>query len=215
MNDDVYMYTGVTSLTNDESITGFILINQRTKDAKYYVMSGAKEASAQASAEGLVQQYEYTASFPLLLNIDGEPTYFMSLKDASSLVKGYAMVNVGQYSIVATGTTLASCIDNYVKELAKANINVDVDTDEIVDNTTPGKPAEKITATGAITDIRTAVIDGNSYYYIKLDSSESFYSVKAADVEDVVLVNKGETITVTISTTSGNIIPASALEINE
>ena len=215
MNDDVYMYTGVTSLTNDESITGFILINQRTKDAKYYVMSGAKEASAQASAEGLVQQYEYTASFPLLLNIDGEPTYFMSLKDASSLVKGYAMVNVGQYSIVATGTTLASCIDNYVKELAKANINVDIDTDEIVDNTTPGKPAEKITATGAITDIRTAVIDGNSYYYIKLDSSESFYSVKAADVEDVVLVNKGETITVTISTTSGNIIPASALEINE
>ncbi len=215
MNDDVYMYTGVTSLTNDESITGFILINQRTKDAKYYVMSGAKEASAQASAEGLVQQYEYTASFPLLLNIDGEPTYFMSLKDASSLVKGYAMVNVGQYSIVATGTTLASCIDNYVKELAKANINVNVDTDEIVDNTVPGKPAEKITATGTITDIRTAVIDGNSYYYIKLDSSDSFYSVKVADIEDVVLVNKGEAITVTITTTSGNIIPASALEINK
>ena len=95
LNDDVYMYTGVTSLTNDESITGFILINQRTKDARYYVMAGAKESSAQSSAEGLVQQYEYNASFPLLLNIDGEPTYFMSLKDASSLVKGYAMINVG------------------------------------------------------------------------------------------------------------------------
>ena len=213
MNDDVYMYTGVTSLTNDESITGFILINQRTKEAKYYVMSGAKEASAQASAEGLVQQYGYTASFPLLLNIDGEPTYFMSLKDASSLVKGYAMINVGQYSIGATGTTLTACIDNYVKELAKANINVNVDTDEIVDSTTPDSSDEKLTATGKITDIRTAVIDGNSYYYIKLDSADCFYSVKVADAENVILVNKGDEITVTITTDKGDIIPASALEV--
>ena len=213
MNDDVYMYTGVTSLTNDESITGFILINQRTKDARYYVMSGAKESSAQSSAEGLVQQYDYRASFPLLLNIDGEPTYFMSLKDASSLVKGYAMINVGQYSIGATGTTLTSCIDNYVKELAKNNIKVDVDTDEIVDNPTDNDIAEKITATGTVTEIRTAVIDGNSVYYIKLDSSDSYYSVKAADAENIVLVNKGDSITVTITTDKGSIIPASAIEV--
>lgn len=213
MNDDVYMYTGVTSLTNDESITGFILINQRTKDAKYYVISGAKEASAQSSAEGLVQQYDYKASFPLLLNIDGEPTYFMSLKDASSLVKGYAMINVGQYSIGATGTTLTACIDSYVKELAKNNIKVTVDTDEIVDNPTDSEIDEKITATGTVTEIRTAVIDGNSVYYIKLDSSDSYYSVKAADAENVVLVNKGDSITVTITTDTGSIIPASALEV--
>lgn len=213
MNDDVYMYTGVTSLTNDESITGFILINQRTKDARYYVMSGAKESSAQSSAEGLVQQYDYRASFPLLLNIDGEPTYFMSLKDASSLVKGYAMINVGQYSIGATGTTLTSCIDNYVKELAKNNIKVDIDTDEIVDNPTDTDTDEKITATGTVTEIRTAVIDGNSVYYIKLDSSDSYYSVKAADAENVVLVNKGDSITVTITTDKGSIIPASAIEV--
>ena len=213
MNDDVYMYTGVTSLTNDESITGFILINQRTKDARYYVMSGAKESSAQSSAEGLVQQYDYRASFPLLLNIDGEPTYFMSLKDASSLVKGYAMINVGQYSIGATGTTLTACIDNYVKELAKNNIKVDVDTDEIIDNPTDVTDSEKLTATGVITEIRTAVIDGNSVYYIKLDSSDSYYSVKAADAENVVLANKGDSVTVTITTDKGSIIPASAIEV--
>ncbi len=213
MNDDVYMYTGVTSLTNDESITGFILINQRTKDAKYYVISGAKEASAQSSAEGLVQQYDYKASFPLLLNIDGEPTYFMSLKDASSLVKGYAMINVGQYSIGATGTTLTSCIDNYVAELAKNNINVTVDTDEIIDNPTDEDINTKITATGKIVEIRTAVINGNSVYYIKLDSSDSFYSIKAADAEDVVLVNKGDDVTVTIMTNKGSIIPATDIEV--
>ncbi len=214
MNDDVYMYTGVTSLTNDESITGFILINQRTKDAKYYVMSGAKEASAQASAQGLVQQYEYTASFPLLLNIDGVPTYFMSLKDASSLVKGYAMINVGQYTLGTTGTTLEECINNYVKVLSDNNIKVSVNTDGIDENTgSAGSSEEKLTATGVITDIRTAVVNGNSVYYIKLDSADCYYSVKAADAENIVLVNKGDEVTFTITTDEGSIIPASALEV--
>lgn len=215
INDDVYMYTGVTSLTNDESITGFILINQRTKEAKYYVMSGAKEASAQASAQGLVQQYEYTASFPLLLNIDGVPTYFMSLKDASSLVKGYAMINVGQYTLGTTGSTLEECINNYVKVLSDNNIKVSVNTDGIDENmgSAGSNTEEKLTATGVITDIRTAVVNGNSVYYIKLDSADCYYSVKAADAENIVLVNKGDEVTFTITTDEGSIIPASALEV--
>ena len=211
MNDDVYMYTGVTSLTNDESLTGFVLINQRTKDATYYSTSGAKETSAQSSAEGLVQQYEYEASFPLLLNIDGEPTYFMSFKDSSKLVKGYAMINVGQYSIGATGNTLTSCIEAYVAELAKNNIKVSVDTENISDDS--GSTEQKnITVTGKVTDIRTAVIGGESVYYIKLDSSESYYSVKAADFESVVLVNNGDTVTLTVTSDSGTIIPVSGLK---
>ena len=210
MNDDVYMYTGVTSLTNDESLTGFVLINQRTKEAKYYSTSGAKETSAQSSAEGLVQQYEYEASFPLLLNIDGEPTYFMSLKDSSKLVKGYAMINVGQYSIGATGSTLTSCIENYVAELAKNNIKVSVDTDNIKDDTNGEQ--KDITVTGKVTDIRTAVIGGESVYYIKLDSSTSYYSVKAADFENIVLVNDGDTVTLTVTTDKGTIIPVSGLK---
>lgn len=214
MNDDVYMYTGVTSLTNDESLTGFTLINQRTKEAKYYVISGAKETSAQSSAEGLVQQYEYVASFPLLLNIDGEPTYFMSLKDSGNLVKGYAMINVGQYTIGATGNTLTECVENYVKELAKNNIKVSVDTGDIED-VTPVEPnaAETVTVTGAITDIRTAVIGGESVYYIKLDSSNSYYSVKASDAESVIIANKGDKVTITTEKASGSILSAKAFEV--
>jgi len=217
MNDDVYLYTGVTSLTNDESLTGFILINQRTKDAKYYVVSGAKETSAQNSAEDLVQQYEYLASFPLLLNIDGEPTYFMSLKGDSNLVKGYAMVNVGDVNIDATATTLTGCIENYVAALAQNNIKVDVDTDDIQEATDDGENGEAVVSkdievTGAITDIRTAVINGESVYYIKLDSSDSYYSVKASDAENVIIANKGDDVTIKVKNEKGNIIPATAFE---
>ena len=134
----------------------------------------------------------------------------MSLKDSSKLVKGYAMINVGQYSIGATGNTLTSCIENYVAELAKNNIKVSVDTDNIKDDT--NSEQKDITVTGKVTDIRTAVIGGESVYYIKLDSSASYYSVKAADFENIVLVNDGDTVTLTVATDKGTIIPVSGLK---
>lgn len=216
MNDDVYLYTGVTSLTNDESLTGFTLINMRTKEAIYYAISGAKEASAQTSAEGLVQQYEYKASFPLLLNLDGVPTYFMPLKDSSNLVKMYAMINVGQYSIGAYGTSLKDCIDNYAKELQKNNISVAVDTENITESTDfeggETSAPSTVDVTGKITEIRTAVINGNSVYYIKLDSSKSFYSVKAAEFEKVVTYNVNDTVTVTVASNEGDIIEVKSVK---
>lgn len=92
-DDDVWMYTGITSVGGDQSNIGFILVNQRTKTARFYSIAGAEEFSAMDSAEGVVQQYGYVAAFPLLLNIKGQPTYFLPLKDASSLVKMYAMVD--------------------------------------------------------------------------------------------------------------------------
>ena len=221
MNDDVYLYTGVTSLTIDESLTGFTLVNMRTKEAKYYTISGAKELSAKVSAEGLVQQYEYVASFPLLLNVDGEPTYFMSLKDANDLVKMYALVNVGQYSIGAAGQSLTECIEKYLSELSKNGIKLSVSTDNITE--TDGKPGSSSsvakdttqTVSGKITDIRTAVIGGESVYYFKLDSSDSFYSVYAKDAESVITFNNGDTVTFTVKTTSGAIIPATRVEKNK
>lgn len=211
INDDVYLYTGVTSLTSDESLTGFTLINMRTKSAKYYPISGAKESSAETSAEGLVQQYDYDASFPLLLNVDGEPTYFLSLKDSSNLVKMYALVNVGQYSIGAVGTSLTECIENYLEELSKNGIKLNVSTDNIADDDPNGggdkEEPETVEVTGKITDIRTAVINGDSVYYFKLDSAESYYSVKAADAQNVIIFNVGQTVTFVVDKNEGTIIP--------
>ena len=117
MNDDIYVYTGITSVGSDQSNIGFILVNQRTKDAKYYAIPGATETSAMLSAEGVVQHLKYDATFPLLLNIAGEPTYFISLKDNAGLVKQYAMVNVERYQIVATGSTIEQCERTYERML--------------------------------------------------------------------------------------------------
>jgi len=199
LNDDVYMYTGVTSVVSDQSIIGFTLINQRTKEAKFYSVSGALETSAQTSAEGKVQQYEYKATFPLLLNISGEPTYFIALKDSSDYVKMYSMVNVKQATVVATGNSLSDCLENYAAELKANGIGVEIDIDSMGEETqtdeNQAKEDKTETIAGVISDIRSQVVNGETVYYIQLDSGETYYSVKAADYEQAVILNPGDKVT--------------------
>ncbi len=220
-DDDVWMYTGVTSVTTDQSITGFVLVNQRTKEASYYRVTGGTEYSAQQAAEGRVKDLGYTATFPLLLNIGGEPTYFLSLKDDSNIVQQYALINVAQYNnnkMGATGTDLGECLKKYVDALQESGIKVDIDTDAVVDPSTQTNPddapaKETKTASGVVADIRTAVIGGDSYYYIKLDSNAAYFSIAAADDEAVVILNKGDSVTVNYDG-EGAIIEADSIKLN-
>ena len=194
------MYTGITSVSGDESNVGFILVNQRTKEAKYYSIAGATEVSAMRSAQGAVQQFGYEATFPLLLNVSGQPTYFMALKDASQLVKQYAMVNVQQYNIVATGSSVAECERNYVQLLNDNNIEVEAE--------------ELSTVIGTITDIRSAVLEGNTRYFIQLNGADYYYMVSIADANLCALLNVGDRIAVGTMTAEGELRMAYSVERN-
>ena len=201
-DDDVWLYTGITSVTGDRGNIGFILVNQRTKDARYYPCAGAEESSAMASAEGAVQQYQYQATSPLLLNIGGQPTYFMALKDASQLVKMYAMVNVQQYNVVATGTSVSSCIESYEQLLAENGITIE-----------GGSVSGGSEVEGVVADIRSSVIGGNSVYYVQLEGGDVYYSISASDSPEAAILNPGDRISLTASEAEGPIIPASGLSI--
>ena len=196
LNDDVYMYTGVTSISSDQSIIGFILINQRTKEAVYYQQAGALEETARTSAQGKVQQYGYQATFPILLNVSGEPTYFMALKDSSQLVKMYAMVNVEQSTIVGVGSSLAECTENYAAELHKNGVNVDVDVDSMGEEDEDNTPqVETVDVTGKVEEIRSVITGGETYFYIKLQDNATYYKVAVKDAEKIVILNVGDSIT--------------------
>ena len=209
INDDVYMYTGVTSITSDQSIIGFVLSNQRTKETKYYPISGALESTAQTSAQGAVQQYNYQATFPLLLNISGEPTYFMALKDDSQLVKMYAMVNVKQSTVVGVGYNLTECTENYAAELKRNGINLDIDIDNMGQEGTEEAAPTTQEIKGTVAEIRSAITGGETYFYIRLQDGESFYKLSVAEAEKVVLLNVGSEVTLsTEKDASGDIIPA-------
>jgi len=184
LEDDVWVYTGVTSVGGDESNVGFVLMNQRTAETRYYPIAGAEEYSAMASAEGKVQHLGYQATFPLLLNIGGEPTYFIAMKDAAGLVKSYAMVNIAQYQIVAIGDSIAASEKEY-KNLLSSNGIESEDT------------SEKLQITGTIKKIAQAVAEGNSHYYILLTNSEEIFDVNIGDFIDIIKYDMGDTITFT------------------
>ena len=200
LNDDVYMYTGITSVVSDESNIGFILSNQRTKETRFYSVAGAEEYSAMDSARGQVQQMNYTATFPLLLNIADQPSYFMALKDAAGLVKMYAMVNVSQYQIVATGSSVADCESSYRLMLARNGLISDSDTDV--------KPTGQGQVTGTIAEIRSAVVEGNTWYYLRLQDGSVYYAISAADDKNAVILSVGDTVTVTFAEGEDRILSA-------
>lgn len=182
MNDDVYAYTGVTSANADQSNLGFLLCNMRTKETHFYEAPGATEAAARASAEGVVQDLGYVSTFPLLLNIAGEPTYFIPLLDNTNLVKSYAMVNVAQYQLVATGATVSACEQTYIQMLSDKGV------------TTP-EELPKTQASGTIAEIRSAVLSGSTYYFLRLEGETVFYALSAAQDRQAVTLNIGDRIT--------------------
>lgn len=212
MNDDVYMYTGITSVNSDQSNIGFLLSNQRTKETSFYTVPGAIEGSAMASAEGVVQDLGYKATFPLLLNIGGQPTYFISLKDSAELVKMYAMVNVSQYQIVATGSTVAVCESNYIDMLKQHNISIDSSGNQELEHV-----LNQSTISGTVSEIRSAVLDGNSWYYIRMDGSNTFYAISASADRNVVTLSVGTPVKIEIATpeegSSAAIVDASSVSL--
>lgn len=186
LNDDVWVYTGVTSVGSDQSNVGFVLMNQRTAETRFYSIAGAEEYSAMSSAEGKVQHLGYKATFPLLLNIGNQPTYFMALKDAAGLVKSYAMVNIAQYQVVAIGDTVSACEKTYLELMRSNGVGAEVSTD-----------MPKVT--GTISKIAQSVIDGNSHYYLLLNNRNEIFDVNVADLIGIIRYSEGDTITFTYS----------------
>lgn len=185
IDDDVWVYTGVTSITGDQSNVGFVLMNQRTMETKFYEVEGATEDSAMSSAEGQVQNLKYTATFPLLLNISGEPTYFIALKDDAGLVKMYAMVNVQKYQIVAVGDTVSECEAAYTDLMYENGIS-EVQEDD----------REILTIKAPITKIAQGVVDGNSHYYIMVEGSDDIFDIPVTDFIDIIRYNAGDEVTI-------------------
>ena len=183
-DDDVWVFTGVTSVVSDESNIGFVLMNSRTGEIRYYAIPGAEEYSVMRSAEGEVQHLGYSASFPSVINIDGQPTYIMVLKDKGSLVKQYALIHVERYNIVATGETQEETIAKYRAKLAENGFesdNLPTDTEQVTDSKSV-----------RVDQIQYLVQNGNSYAYIV--SGTDIYRMPVSQDETIILVQPGDRI---------------------
>lgn len=188
--DDVWVYTGVTSVNKDESIVGFVMMNQRTSETRFYQTAGAKELSAMASAEGEVQHLGYRAAFPLLLNISNQPTYIITLKDDAGLVKKFALVNVEKYQIVSIGDTIKEAEKAYKNEL-KTSYGTVISTDD-------NKKLENV----EVERVVSVVIEGNTHYYIIVKGESGFFDIDLEIFPEAAFIVEGSRITISYENTS-------------
>ena len=235
LDDDVWVYTGITSTKSDTSNFGFILCNQRTKETRYYKNGGATEYSAVESAKDAVQNYGYQATFPILLDIEGQPSYFMSLYGDGYTIKGYALVNLDDKTLVGSGLVdvqktdvkaLNAAVENYIDAMKDKGIvdkNADAedykadegedahsDTEQPAEAETQKTEDGKNTVKGEITDIKTTVNDGNTVYYLRVGGK--YYYIKAVDSMNVILLSKGDTVTITFEKDADNFVAATSVK---
>lgn len=183
IGNDIWIYTGITSVNGDSSNIGFILSNERTEETKYILCAGADEFSAMRSAQGEVQEKGYAASFPSLINVDGVLTYIMVLKDGNDLVKMYSAVNVEQYNTVSVGNTQSECLNKY-RQLIGAEIPPS-------EQSFDGYEEKTIT----VSAVESIVISGDTWIYAA-DENKNIYRAKYSDVIEMMFVKPGDTITI-------------------
>ncbi|MFZ2582527.1 MAG: hypothetical protein WAX00_00695, partial [Trichococcus flocculiformis] len=190
LNDDLYLYTGLTSVAADESNIGFVLVNSRTKESKRYNISTATEWSAMESAQGSVQEKGYISTFPLLFNMENKPVYQLSLKDDAGLIKMYAFVNATNYQKVGTGNSLAAAWSAYTGGVVSAPDDADEESEEVV---------ETETISGAITAMESVVIDGETTYYFTLEGdAETIYIAKVSIDKQLPFIKAGDSVTIEV-----------------
>lgn len=167
MNDDVYLYTGVTSINNDASNIGFYLVNLRTKAAEFYPVTSADEESAMESAEGSLQQMRFESTFPLLISLNERPYYISSLKDDSGLVRSYALIDAQDYQRVITSET----VDGLITQLNGGSTADSDDSGEDLDEIVEVDDDNLTLISGQVENISQAVVSGNTIYYFMIDGS--------------------------------------------
>ena len=182
---ECYYYTGMTSVGNDDATTGFLMVNTRTKEAKFFQMAGATEESAQASAEGKIQEKGYNATLPVPINVQGIPTYFMTLKDKSGLIKAYAMVNIENYSIVATGESIDQVQQAYIDAMLANGNDAVIGSDE----------AYSYSVEGTVTRISANISGGNTIYYMIINEDTTKLYVAASKLSaELPITREGDNV---------------------
>ena len=184
IDGQTHIFSGLTSVGADRSIVGFALINLRTKEASYIQIGGADELSAMNSATGQVQHLNYESTFPVLLNVDGFPTYFMALKDYEGLVKLYAMVSVQDYAVVGVGASVEEARVTYLKQLKDGGQIVDL-------------PIDQFWIDGMVLDIEEVVIDGTSVYYLMIEGQSGLFIVSSKTSVEASLTKVGDEVSLT------------------
>ena len=191
--DGVQFFTCVVSVSNDESALGFILANAKTGVITYYDCAGAEESTAQLQAESLYQNYGYKSSYPLMVSVDGVPTYVVYLKDKSKINKAYVMINVENYTISASGETLEDALLQYKEKIFGEE---GLTPEDLTEETSDKQDTQIKSTTGTITELYQAIQNGTTQFFLILEGDDNLYISSISNNSRQVQMSVGSTVSI-------------------
>ena len=116
-----YWYAGMQSAGSEQASNSFVLVSTRTKEVRRYLISGANESAAmgQAEAHPEAKKAGLWATVPILYNVGGKPTYFITLKGSSGVAQLYTFVNMQSYETVGLGRNVQEALRDYQNSIAR------------------------------------------------------------------------------------------------
>lgn len=182
-----YFYIGLQSKGSENSTVGFMLVNTRTKEAKWFRQNGATETAAKASAEGKVQQMGYVGSDGICYNIGGVPTYEFLLKDKGGLMKLIALVKVHDHTVVGIGETRQEAIRDYQTSLTNRGNAASVQSSDMRTEVLESRVKRVVAETER----------GSTNYYLILEGKKGVIFVGRSTISmELPLTQPGDTVLV-------------------
>lgn len=186
MNEgELYYFTGLTSAGNDESTIGFVYAGMKTKETRLFRFPGATEDAAMNKALTLLPQNNISTSFPIPINVDGTPTYFILIKGEDGRILRYVYISVQDLELLSMVEDQDTAYINYLEKLDEE-----------------GGYSSATEMTGIITDITSYVSGGNTIYWVQLDGDER-YKINVSQFTDLQMgyfvgLEIGDSITISV-----------------
>ena len=185
---EAYYFTGLTNISGDKSLKGFLITSTKNKKAYLCNMGGINEDAAMEEAEKRWSNYDYEALEPLPTVVDGEPTFAVPVSsEKSKTISGYAMINIKNQDIGAIGATVLDAANAYSMALSDAGLGY---------VTSP--TAHSYDVEGIISRISSEVKNGNTYYTLVLEgNTEEIYTCGFNISSELAITRDGDRVQIT------------------
>ncbi len=196
-------YTGLQSAGgSDQGTMGFMLVDARTGQAKFYRRAGITEAAARDVIKGQAQEKGYDSTWPIPYLVNGVPTFISVLKDDSGNPQMVGMVAYNDRTLVVVGESLRECLRLYSSKLRSQGTSLAID----------GK-VTAVSFEGTITRIGEETIGSETMFYIMIDTVDSkVFSIPSHLSQEILITRRGDNVKVTALDTGNAVVDVESFD---
>ena len=178
-----YFTDFTTDKTGSDSALGYSMINARTGHLTFYKANNIMDSDgALNNAKQDYRAQRWHPAMPILYNVNGHPTWVMTITDSTHAIRGYYYLDATDQSIYGTGSNPTSALDSFRQALVNGGA--------YVGNT---RGTKKKTITGTID--RVAVLSNQNKVMFTLKGKlKTVYTINLNDYANAALTRPNDKV---------------------